>query len=273
MMAQTHTFYTNEFRDFDSITIQNNILAKTPNPFLVNNHSPINLFQDTSLNAHRTSRKKIFKNIGIFTLSSAPMGFSLLDTNTHLVPMMGTVYGYSCLAQKYLCKASDKIHIPLRAKYALYEYGAGMLTEYFVTIDNKKFPIEVRDRIQFHPDRNKDLLMGLGFYAPLAVSGAWIANKYNFSHTEIFIMTALNGILIEQGGRAFLSFNLLGWIYTAVPYGSFQALPALLTKNELNNKERKKIKTGKKVLVMLGTQAVAYLSGIILAVTIGSSFK
>jgi hypothetical protein len=251
-----------------------NLNQDIENKFILYKPSALNIFQDTLPDSHLASRNKTFKNIAISTLSSILIVPTLLDTTgTHLVLTMGSIYGFSIVGQKYLCKASDKIPIPVWPKYLLYAYGSGMLLENFVTIDNRKLPLSEREKVQFHPNRNKDLLIGLGFYAPFALGGTWLANKYNFSHTEIFIMTAVSGILIEQQGRIFSSFNPAAWLGTSIPYGSFQALPALLTNNELNNKDRKKIKVGKKMLLMLGVQTGAIICGTLLGQTIKNVIK
>lgn len=82
----------------------------------------------------------------------------------------------------------------------------------------------------FHPQLFADLLIGFGFYVGWWLAWRVVAPRYGFSPAEVFTVTALYGVLIEQQGRIFLAglstlpAGALLWLFVALAYGSTMAL-------------------------------------------------
>lgn len=82
----------------------------------------------------------------------------------------------------------------------------------------------------FHPQLFADLLIGFGFYLGWWLAWWLLARRFRFTVREVFVVTALYGVLIEQQGRVFLAglstlpAGVLLWLFVALAYGSTMAL-------------------------------------------------
>ena len=82
----------------------------------------------------------------------------------------------------------------------------------------------------FHPQLFADLLIGFGFYVGWWLAWWLLARRFRFTVREVFLVTALYGVLIEQQGRVFLAglatlpLGALLWLLVALAYGSTMAL-------------------------------------------------
>ncbi|MEO0162589.1 MAG: hypothetical protein ABIL70_07765 [candidate division WOR-3 bacterium] len=193
----------------------------------------------------------------VFCASNIPPMFTLIDTNSYWSLTIASVYGYSWLLRKSLRKFSDKIPLPLGLKFAIWGEGSGMLLESFAIMDNFRLPDS--EKILLHPDTKTDLYLASGFYAPFVCTWSFLANKYDYTPRDIFIISGLSGIVIEQSGAIFKSFNPVAWGYVFLVYGSYQALPGLLVENQLKQKQRIKLSWQKKYLYGFGGQAVSFV--------------
>ncbi|MBT3338036.1 MAG: hypothetical protein HN855_08560 [Anaerolineae bacterium] len=119
----------------------------------------------------------------------------------------------------------------------------GMLTEIFAIINNLDVP--PAERILLHPEPIPDLIYGLLYYSFLIFTWYFLLRKINFSAKEIFILTGIFGIFVEETGQVFLrifSQPVTGALYAiivAFVYGIFPMLAYLLTKESFPA-ERKK---------------------------------
>jgi len=108
----------------------------------------------------------------------------------------------------------------------------GLLTECFAIAQNWSTPPE--DRILLSPDPLQDLLLGFFYY--LFVMTAWyaVARVYWYRPWEVFMLTGLYGICVEETGGVLLRMtSVTGVLYALVVacvYGIFPMLALLLTR-------------------------------------------
>ncbi len=193
----------------------------------------------------------------VFCASSIPPLLNLIDTASYWSLTIASVYGYFWMFRKPLRKLSDKVPLPLSLKFAIWGESSGMLLESFAIMDNFRLPDS--EKILLHPNTKTDLYLASGFYAPFVCTWSFLANKYDYAPRDIFIISGLSGIVIEQSGTIFKSLNPIAWGYVFLVYGSYQALPALLVENQLKQKQRTKLSWQKKYLYGFGGQVVSFV--------------
>lgn len=82
----------------------------------------------------------------------------------------------------------------------------------------------------FHPQLFADLLIATGFYLGWWLTWWWRFRRDRYSVAEVFGITAIYGVLIEQRGAIFLQglatmpLGLALWAFVALAYGSTMAL-------------------------------------------------
>ncbi|MHA1998029.1 MAG: hypothetical protein ACTSU9_07915 [Promethearchaeota archaeon] len=64
---------------------------------------------------------------------------------------------------------------------------------------------------------------------------------FNAELKWVFIAGGIYGILTEQSGGIFMSFNIIIWFYVFLVYGSFIAIPAAAFRSKLAKIERKQV--------------------------------
>ncbi|HGG05412.1 MAG TPA: hypothetical protein ENK28_08125 [Aliiroseovarius sp.] len=89
--------------------------------------------------------------------------------------------------------------------------------------------------VTFHPQLLVDLTLAIGFYGGLGIGWAILRRYFHFSLWQIFLISALYGVVIEQDGAIamFLVSNILSSpleallfaTYVALVYGAFATLP------------------------------------------------
>ncbi|MCS7091961.1 MAG: hypothetical protein NZM26_01250 [Patescibacteria group bacterium] len=196
------------------------------------------------------------KQILIIIVSSIPV-FLVLTDNTSLSLTIASIYGYSWLIKNLLQRLSDNTPLPLKLKFILWGTISGMLLEILAIIDNLNLPDS--EKVLLNKDTNIDLYLALGFYFAFAFIWSFLANKYDYTSGNIFIISGLCGIFIKQSGAIFASFNLIAWIYVFFVYGSCQALPGLLVENQLKDKIRIRLSWGKKFLYGFCGQTISFI--------------
>ena len=121
----------------------------------------------------------------------------------------------------------------------------GMLTEIFAVIGNLNLPPD--ERILLHPDPVKDILYGLLYYLFVILAWYFLLRKINYSKFEIFLLTGIYGIFVEETGQVFLrifSQPFTGVLYAIIivfVYGIFPMLAYLVTEKHFSG-ERKESK-------------------------------
>ncbi|ASJ09436.1 hypothetical protein A3L11_09425 [Thermococcus siculi] len=142
--------------------------------------------------------------------------------------------------------------------YLLVGMASAYLVEVLAIIDNLKLPPE--ERILLHPDPMSDLYLALAYYLPFVLYWGLAVRRYDYSWWEVFLIGGATGILMEQTGAVFFSFNPMAWLYVLLVYGSYKAIPVLIAEDCLKKRERGHIERWKKLALGLLIEFVAFLS-------------
>ena len=94
--------------------------------------------------------------------------------------------------------------------------ASGLIVEFFAWLQN--YSLRIEHPPLFHPLLLPDLLLGLPFYFGLAMGWTAVTQKFQFTNREILTLSAVFGVMVEQQGKIFLTFNPLLWIYVACVY-------------------------------------------------------
>jgi len=102
----------------------------------------------------------------------------------------------------------------------LLEFGAGL----------NNFVLNEAQPALFHPQLIPDLIISIGVYSAWWLVWWFLLRRFAFRTGEVFWLTGLYGVLIEQLGKVFIAglqtfpLGLLMWLYVAVAYGSAMGL-------------------------------------------------
>ncbi|NPA74719.1 MAG: hypothetical protein GXO25_01385 [Euryarchaeota archaeon] len=153
-----------------------------------------------------------------------------------LIPVMGctwlifSIYALMLYLKEPLQQRYEKLPGAPTVKYFIVFLLFGLLTETFAIIDN--LPRHPNQRILLNPAPFTDLYLALGYYGGFALVWSMVRKKFRFTHTEVFLIGGIFGIVFEQTGKLLLSLQIFAWPYVFLVYGSFQAIPALLAEKE-----------------------------------------
>jgi hypothetical protein len=117
----------------------------------------------------------------------------------------------------------------------------GLLIEIFAILENLDKPLD--ERALFNPHPWIDLVLALYYYPLLILTWMLLLKKINYSKKEVFIITGLYGIVVEQMGVivAIVISNPFGFIiglFVVCVHGVFPMLALMLTEHRMP-KERK----------------------------------
>ncbi|NJE04783.1 hypothetical protein E3E36_01165 [Thermococcus sp. M36] len=144
------------------------------------------------------------------------------------------------------------------AKYLAVGMASAYLVEILAVIDNLKRP--PAERILLHPDPLTDLYLAFAYYLPFVLYWGLAVRRYDYRWWEVFLIGGATGILMEQMGAVFLSFNPLAWLYVLLVYGSYKAVPVLVAEDCLNKMGRANIGKWKKLVLGLLIEFLAFVS-------------
>ena len=88
-----------------------------------------------------------------------------------------------------------------------------------------------------HPQLIPDLIMSVGVYSAWGLAWWLMLRRYHFTTQQVFTVTGLYGVLIEQQGSVFLAglgslpWGVLLWLFVAVAYGSTMGLAFFLARD------------------------------------------
>lgn len=142
--------------------------------------------------------------------------------------------------------------------YLLVGMASAYLVEVLAVIDNLKLPPE--ERILLNPDPLTDLYLAFAYYFPFVLYWGVAVRRYDYSWKDVFWIGGATGILMEQMGAVFLSFNPVAWLYVLLVYGSYKAIPVLVAEKCLRQRERKHIKAWKKLVLGALIEFLAFVS-------------
>ncbi len=123
----------------------------------------------------------------------------------------------------------------------------GVLIEIFAIVNNLDRP--VNERVLLDGDPKNDLILGVLYYAFVIVSWYLLLRKVRFSEREVFLITGIYGIIVEESGQVVLRMleqPVLGTLYAVLVmfvYGLFPML-ALMVAGRKFPADRKKGSAG-----------------------------
>ncbi|NJF24089.1 hypothetical protein [Thermococcus sp. Bubb.Bath] len=142
--------------------------------------------------------------------------------------------------------------------YLLVGMASAYLTEVLAIIDNLKRP--PGGRALFNPNPLTDLYLAFAYYLPFVLYWGLAVRRYNYSWKEVFLIGGATGILMEQMGAVFLTFNPIVWLYVLLVYGSYKAIPVLVAERCLEGRDRKELKVWKKLVLGALIGFLAFIS-------------
>ncbi len=95
---------------------------------------------------------------------------------------------------------------------------SGLIVEFFSWFGS--YITKSENPALFHPLLVPDMLLGLGYYTGLAIGWTIADRHFGFNMREVFFLSAIYGVFMEQMGAIFLTFNPIAWIYVGLVYTS-----------------------------------------------------
>ncbi len=176
-----------------------------------------------------------------------------------------SLYTLVLFFKKPLRKLYDSIKINEGIKFLITETFFSLLVEVLAIIDN--LPLPPSDRILLNPYPLPDLYLATGFYLAFALWWKFLLDRYDYDAKEVFILGGIFGILIEQVGAIFLSFNPFLWLYVFLVYGSIEAMGVVVAENHFKKRQRKHLPFWKKFFLTGIFQLFSWITaGIFIAV-------
>lgn len=176
--------------------------------------------------------------------------------------------------QNKLQAFNNKINIPIIIKLIILMIFIGFLTEIFAIWNNSYLTPEqiMGTNKLFSADPITDIVLGWGYYIPLAIVWYFLLNKYNYNTKDVFISMGLFGIVFEGKGLILLSLNPILWAYAFVVHGSYVAIAQIITKNDpmLKNKKQKQISRIKKYFYGFIFSLLTFIPFVLWEITIKS---
>ncbi|WP_048148835.1 hypothetical protein [Palaeococcus ferrophilus] len=195
------------------------------------------------------SRKGIFHYGGLIPLLTLPW----LGTTWVIFTVLAVVHRFRERVWRLYRKYGGNFKA-----YLLVGMASAYLVEVLAVIDNLKLPPE--ERILLNPDPLTDLYLAFAYYFPFALYWGLAVRRYDYSWREVFLIGGAIGILMEQMGAVFLSFNPVAWLYVLLVYGSYKAIPVLVAEDCLRKRERRQIGMWKKLVLGLLVEFAAFVS-------------
>ena len=120
-----------------------------------------------------------------------------------------------------LQKAAASISLPLPVLFGIYSFLFSGLTQLFVQLEGFETSFSANPIIHF--------FQALVIY--LCVMTVWyiLLRKYDIDAGRVFLMTGLWGVIFERNFAVLLTLNPLMYLFVFLVYGSFAAIPVLLT--------------------------------------------
>ncbi len=197
----------------------------------------------------KPSRERLFHFAGLIPLFMIPWA----GTTWVIFTALAAVHRFRERAWKFYASLGGGF-----ARYMVIGMGSACLTETLAVIDNLKRP--PGERVLFNPNPLTDLYLAFAYYLPFILFWGLAVRRYNYSWKEVFLIGGATGILMEQMGAVFFSFNPLAWLYVLLVYGSYKAMPVLVAEDCLKKRERRKLKTWKKLTLGLLVESTAFVS-------------
>jgi hypothetical protein len=119
----------------------------------------------------------------------------------------------------------------------------GMVIEVLAILNNLHLPVS--ERVLLDGDPIKDLVFGIIYYTFLIMCWYLLLRKISFSKFEIFIITGIFGIFVEETGQVIMRIfeqPITGTLYAILVmfiYGLFPMLTLMITENTFSSGRKK----------------------------------
>lgn len=176
----------------------------------------------------------MLKKIIILILSIASAGLFLSGETPQPMLLLFSLFLFVLAFEKPLQKINSWIRIPLVAKLIILMVLSGLITEVLAIWNTSFLSAEHAAAANSLYSANPllDVIIGWGYYIPLAIVWSYLLKKYSYSTRDVFISMGLFGIFFEGQFTAFLSFNPLVWLYAFLVHGSYLTMAYLIVKHD-----------------------------------------
>lgn len=179
------------------------------------------------------------KRVLLATLGIVLVVLVVLDTESPML-LIFPLWIFTYLFQKQFENLIGKI--PKSYGFIIAGVVYGLVIEVFAIVDNLDRPES--QRVLLDADPFKDLIFGIFYYFFVIVSWYLLLRKIRFTKTEIFLITGIYGIFVEETGQVILRIfeqPLMGGLYAIIVmfvYGLFPMLALTITEGRFSD-ERK----------------------------------
>ena len=176
----------------------------------------------------------MFKKIIIFILSLASAGLFLSGEEPQPMLLLFSLLLFVIAFQKIFQKISRWINFPLAVKLVMIMIAVGLITEALAIWNNANLTaaeITEANRL-YSSDPMTDIILGWGYYIPLALAWTYLLKKYRYQTKDVFIAMGIFGIFFEGQGIVFLSFNPVMWLYAVLVHGSYMTMAYVMVKQD-----------------------------------------
>ena len=112
----------------------------------------------------------------------------------------------------------------------------------------------------FSPVPLSDIILGLGYYVPLAVVWFFLMKKFDYEVQDAFIAMGILGIFSEGMGMVLISLNPLMWAYAFAIHGSYLGIPAVIFAEDPAFAGRSRAPLAKKILYGIAWSLLAFVA-------------
>jgi len=195
--------------------------------------------------------KETVKRVALAALGVALVLIVLLDNEGPML-LIFPLWIFTYLFKEQLENILSKL--PGSTGFIVAGVTYGMLIEIFAIVNNLDKP--VKERVLLDGDPKNDLILGVLYYTFVIVSWYLLLRKVRFSEREVFLITGIYGIIVEETGQVVLRMleqPVMGTLYAILVmfvYGLFPML-ALKVAGKRFPVDRKKSSVGMYALAVV----------------------
>ena len=176
--------------------------------------------------------------------------------------LLFSLFLVSCAFGDVLRKLGTSIALPAIIKFIVVAALVGVLTEALAILNNAGMTTSqvVSLNRLFSPAPWMDIVLGLGYYVPLAVVWFFLMKRFDYQVKDAFVAMGIFGIFSEGGGLVLLSLNTLMWAYAFAVHGSYMGIPAVIFAEDQAFAGRSRAPRAKKILYGVAWSLLAFVA-------------
>jgi len=191
-----------------------------------------------------------------------------------LLPIIGlfedgpsSILVFSVFVLVYLWKGLQgffaKLPLPLAPYFIILGSLAGAFTQIMVQLEGLEKTFSADPVVHF--------FQALTIYFCVIVAWYLVLRKYDFTTWGVFWLTGIWGVAVEAI-LIYGSFNIFTWLFIFLVYGSFAAIPHLLTKEKFPQ-DRKKPTKPANLLVLIWLTAALFMAKVLILIMAAGGVK